>query len=109
VVTLSENLAGAIFVSPWITFQTDSASFTRNRGKDALGPTALTAWSKAFMGNSLRDNYNHPIDAPAEWWKGIKANKIAFVAGANELFVDDIRTLVETVKVSAACFPPRFD
>lgn len=58
------------------------------------------------MGTSERDNYNHPIDAPAEWWKGIKADKIAFVAGANELFVDDIRTLVEKVKVSAACFPP---
>jgi len=52
------------------------------------------------MGTSKRDNYNHQIDAPAEWWKGIKVDKIAFLAGSNEVFVDGIRTLFETVEVS---------
>lgn len=98
--SLAGNLAGAIFVSPWITFQTDSASFTRNRRKDIVAPAALIKWSKAFLGRSVRDNYTHPVDAPAESWKGVHAEKVAFVAGANELFVDDIRTLVEKVKVS---------
>jgi acetyl esterase/lipase len=100
--SLSENLAGAILVSPWVTFQTDSAAFARNNRRDLLTPAALLGWSEAFMGSSQRDNYNHPIDAPAEWWKGVKLDKIAFVAGANELFVDDIRTVVEKVKVSAS-------
>lgn len=65
-----------------------------------MAPAALIKWSKAFLGSSLRDNYTHPVDAPAESWKGIHAEKVAVVAGANELFVDDIRTLVERVRVS---------
>lgn len=62
------------------------------------------------MGTSKRDNYNHPIDAPAAWWKGAKVDKIALVAGSNEVFVDDIRTLVETIKVGECClFSSMFD
>ena len=51
------------------------------------------------MGDQHRDNYNHPIDAPPVWWKDVKVARIAFVAGADELFVDDIRTLVGKIKV----------
>ncbi|KAK5046034.1 hypothetical protein LTR84_008821 [Exophiala bonariae] len=99
VLLLKGHLNGAIFMSPWITFQTNSPSFRRNQTRDIVGPRALTTWSKAFLGGHTRDNYNHPIDAPADWWNGVKAEKMAFVAGAHEVFVDDIRTMMEKVKV----------
>ncbi|KAI1612600.1 Alpha/Beta hydrolase protein [Exophiala viscosa] len=102
-VSLSGDLGGAFFYSPWVSFDTTSDSFKRNIKKDALSIRALAAWSRNFMGagKNLPDNYNTPKDAPAEWWKDLKVNDkdIAITAGANEVLVDGIREFADHVKV----------
>lgn len=99
-VSLSNNLAGVFLISPWVTFDQNSEAFRRNVKKDGLNASALRIWSNNLMGKSARDNYNHPKDAPAEWWKGLKADHVGIVAGADEILVDDIREWVETIKVN---------
>lgn len=101
--SLSGNLGGVLFVSPWVSFDQSSDSFKRNSKKDGLSPRALAAWSSNFMGagKNLPDNYNTPKDAPADWWKGVKVSDrdIAIIAGANEVLVDGIREFTDRLKV----------
>ncbi|KAJ9501009.1 hypothetical protein LTR99_006494 [Exophiala xenobiotica] len=101
-VSLSENLGGVLFVSPWITFDQSAPAFTKNYYKDGLGLEALKTWSDNFMGGAQPDNYNTPLDAPADWWKGIKVGDkdIAIIGGSNEVLVDDIREFKNHVKVN---------
>lgn len=101
-ISLSENLGGALLVSPWVTFSQDAAAFKRNYKKDALDPASLKVWSDNFMANAPKDNYNTPADAPAEWWKGVKVDHIGVVGGENEILIDDIRTMTERMKVRIA-------
>jgi len=69
---------------------------------DGLSPKAIQTWSDNFLGSSPSDNYNTPRDAPADWWKDLKvADKdLAVVGGGNEILIDDIRALVEHMKVN---------
>ncbi|KAJ9617862.1 hypothetical protein H2204_013389 [Knufia peltigerae] len=102
-VALSGNLGGALFVSPWVTFDQSAPAFKKNYYRDGLGLEALKTWSDNFMAGAQPDNYNTPLDAPAEWWKGIKVGDgdVAIVAGANEILVDDIREFKDHVKVNS--------
>ena len=54
------------------------------------------------MGTAIRDNYNSPLDAPVDWWSTLPASRILLVAGADELFVDDI---VEFAHKLSVCNP----
>jgi len=51
------------------------------------------------MGSSAKDDYNSPSAAPADWWQGVKVESLGIVAGAEEILVDDIRTIAEKMKV----------
>ncbi|KIW14687.1 hypothetical protein PV08_07471 [Exophiala spinifera] len=99
---LSGNLGGVLFLSPWVTFEQNAPAFKENFYKDGLGLEALKTWSDNFMAGAAPDNYNTPLDAPAEWWKGIKVDgaNVAVVAGANEILVDDIRAFKDHIKVN---------
>lgn len=96
--SLSGNLAGAVLISPWVKFQTNSASYTRNGKKDALDKVTVSVWAATFMGKSTTDKYNTPVEATAEDWKDIKVEKLLFTSGSDELLLDDIRTLVDTIR-----------
>lgn len=105
---LKEDLRGAIILSPWVTFDQDSASMKSNAQKDVVERVALKTWSDSFMGNARRDSYNDPKSAPSSWWKGLKVSDICLMAGRDEIFVDDIKALSETMKVSIiSCSPHR--
>ena len=52
-----------------------------------------------FLGGSEADKYNTPALADADWWQGIVAAKICVLAGAHEIFVDDIREFVSKLGV----------
>ena len=52
-IKLSEPLAGAILISPWVKFGTDDESVKRNATSDYVTPKAANRWSKAFLGLSF--------------------------------------------------------
>jgi hypothetical protein len=101
-VASNEALKATILISPWVTFETTALSFTRNRYKDALDAAAITQWSKNYIGDKAIDGYVCPLMAPEGWWKGAKTGDICVIAGAEELFVDDIDRFVKVLKV---CWP----
>ena len=49
-VELSEPLAGAILVSPWVKFGTDDDSVKRNMTSDYVTAAAADRWSSAYLG-----------------------------------------------------------
>ena len=49
-ISLSEPLAGALLVSPWVKFATDDESVRRNATSDLVTPAAADRWSSLFMG-----------------------------------------------------------
>ena len=85
-VQLSAPLRGAVLISPWISFDTSTPSFTSNKYKDCIGPIAAKQWSSAFMDcpwphTEKSDYYNQGITAPESWWEGLKVEEVLIVAG----------------------------
>jgi acetyl esterase/lipase len=90
-----EEIKGAVLISPWVDFSTDSESWTRNKYKDVLCAEAGNQWSSAFLGEAYphtktSDYYNQATTAPESWWEGLPVEKILIVAGEEEVLVDGI-------------------
>jgi acetyl esterase/lipase len=95
-ITLSTPLRGAVFISPWVSFDTSTPSFSANKYKDCIGPISGKQWSSAFLGcpwphTEKSDYYNQAITAPESWWKGLKVQEVLVVAGEEEVLIDGIR------------------
>ncbi|KAI0306818.1 Alpha/Beta hydrolase protein [Multifurca ochricompacta] len=65
--TLSQPLAGAVLISPWVSYLTDAPSYTRNKGKDL-------------------------ITVPPDWWSGLDGvcSRILITTGELECIFDQI-------------------
>ncbi|KAL6233234.1 hypothetical protein BDW75DRAFT_232132 [Aspergillus navahoensis] len=90
-IELSGQLAGVSLMSPWVTFDTKSDSMRTNRGSDVLAIPALNKWAGIFKGDAVSDPYLEPLSAPEHWWQSFPAQKVLVLAGADEIFVDDIQ------------------
>src|ERR1700761_8782173 len=72
---LAQPLRGAVLISPWISFATDTPSFTTNAHSDYLTAPAIIRASAEFVGpGNKHDSYSEPIEAPVDWWTEV-ANK----------------------------------
>jgi acetyl esterase/lipase len=94
-ITLSSPLHGAILISPWVSFNTSTASFKSNKYKDVIAPEAVKQWSDAFMGSKYpytetSDYYNQALTAPESWWEGLPVEEVLIVAGEEEVLIDGI-------------------
>lgn len=51
---------------------------------------ALVKWAKAFLGGKSVDEYNQPVLANSEWWKGVGecVDEFYIVAGSDEVLLD---------------------
>ncbi|KAK4934943.1 hypothetical protein LTR10_023909 [Elasticomyces elasticus] len=98
VVEVAEPVAGAVLISPWVTFATDSPCMVENRYKDCLDVVNLREWSSSYIGNAAEDNYTTPLRADANWWASLKVNKLYVIAGGDELFADDIARFADRIK-----------
>ena len=88
-------------ISPWISFETSSPSFERNKHSDYLTKVALNKASGAFIGpDAKHDAYSQPVDAPADWWTEV-ANKavddVLIWGGGGEVLIDGITKFAENV------------
>ncbi|KAG5293032.1 alpha/beta hydrolase fold protein [Histoplasma ohiense] len=97
---LSEPLAGALPISPWVSFSLDYPSVEENKNKDILAPSALARWSSLYAAGSEPDNYMEPLRAPADWWKDLKVRDVLILTGSDDLFRSPIGQFVEKFKTA---------
>ena len=118
-VDLSEPLAGAILISPWVKFATDDDSVKRNGTSDYVTASAANRWSSSFLGtinhaihlplklvahilvgSKSLDNYNQPILADVSWFSGIesKVKDILIWGGGGEVLIDSIDAVSKKLK-----------
>ncbi|KAI9447591.1 alpha/beta-hydrolase [Lactarius indigo] len=92
--TLSQPLAGALLISPWVAYSIDAPSYVRNEGKDLL-----FSRSYKFMADLVRpgvtpelQHHVEPATAPASWWSGFDGvyPRILITAGEHEGLFDQI-------------------
>ncbi|KAI9835657.1 MAG: hypothetical protein M1837_003684 [Sclerophora amabilis] len=95
---ISENLRGAVLLSPWVDFDTNATSMTRNGLKDLIHPDTLNVYARSYMGCASVDQYNQPGTASAEWWASLKIDDILVVAGKDEVLLDGINRFAEKLK-----------
>ncbi|CAI7581140.1 unnamed protein product [Penicillium discolor] len=96
--TLSAPLAGAFMYAPWINFSTEWPSMKDNLWKDIIAPARLSTWSHSYLGDKPADNWNEPFNAPAEWWRDAKTERILVLAGGDEILLSPIQEFVKTIK-----------
>ena len=92
--TLSQPLAGALLISPWVAYSVDAPSYVRNDGKDLILSRAYK-----FMGDVVRlgvtpelEHHVEPATAPAGWWSGLDGvyPRILITTGEHECLFDQI-------------------
>ncbi|CAG8113209.1 unnamed protein product [Penicillium salamii] len=96
--TLSTPLAGTFAYAPWTNFSAGGPSMKENLWKDIITPEILASWSKSYKGDKPADNWNEPNNAPAEWWKDAKTERILILAGGDEILLSSIEQLAEKIK-----------
>ncbi|EEH36233.1 alpha/beta hydrolase fold protein [Paracoccidioides lutzii Pb01] len=95
---LSEPLAGAVPISPWVSFSLNYASVKENQNKDILAISALERWSSYYIAGSESDNYLEPLRAPADWWKDLKVRDMLILTGSDDLFRSPVEEFAEKLK-----------
>lgn len=102
---ISAPLRGIILLGPWTSFDNEGwESVKYNKYKDVVSAACADLWSSNFLGGKPRDQYNEPIAAGAEWWRGLKAEEVLVVAGGDEILLDSIKTFEGKLKVSDDLF-----
>ena len=100
---LSQNLRGAVLISPWITLDCTAESMTRNKDKDVVTADTIIRWGKVFVNGAQRDFYHQALMAPVEWWSKLRVEGILIVAGSDEIMIDDIKAFATKLQV---CISP---
>lgn len=74
-----------------------------NAQKDIVQPYIGDLWSTNFLGTSIKDEYNEPLERTGEkWWTGLQeaVAEIFVVGGSDEILVDPIRKMAKMLEVS---------
>ncbi|EKG17420.1 Alpha/beta hydrolase fold-3 [Macrophomina phaseolina MS6] len=98
---LAQKIRAVALISPWVSFDTETASFERNASRDVVTPGALARWATVFLGGRPTDEYNEPVDVPAGWWRGLGervVGDVLFLAGEYEVLLDGILNCAESVR-----------
>jgi acetyl esterase/lipase len=107
VLPLSEPLASAILISPWVTMATDSDSFTKNQDVDIVTAKIAKYWGDLAMGLGTTQNeaacgryHAEALLAPEDWWKGLEGavKFVGITAGRHETLVDHILELDKKIR-----------
>ncbi|KIK60065.1 hypothetical protein GYMLUDRAFT_261641 [Collybiopsis luxurians FD-317 M1] len=97
VISIPEPLAGALIVSPWVSYSTGSNSYSRNAPHELLPVKTLEKWadwikdSREYSGVKDDDYFFQPRDAPTEWWHKLETvvKRVLITAGELEVMRDD--------------------
>ncbi|KAK4506872.1 hypothetical protein PRZ48_000605 [Zasmidium cellare] len=99
-IDLKESLAGAVLLSPWVSFDTTTASWKRFEKSDMLAIPSVTRWTSQYLGDKPADNYNEAAIAEKSWWEGLdKVVKDVLVwGGGAERLLDGINDFSNKLK-----------
>lgn len=97
-----QDLKAVIGLSPWVSYREDFTSSKSKVELDFLNSSFLTQWSKVYKGTAPTDEYNEPLVADAEWWGGVRTEKLLIVAGQDEILIDSVDELVAKMKVCSS-------
>ncbi|KAH9905303.1 Alpha/Beta hydrolase protein [Xylariomycetidae sp. FL2044] len=111
-------LLGALLLSPMVTFAQTSPSYRANLSKDCISPAVVRRWTDALLllpiplpttltvdgrrgGDGDGDDVTADTAAALSSWQFDlmgAADRVLVLAGADEVFIDDILSFVEEVK-----------
>lgn len=100
--SLPSPLRGLFLISPWVSFSMDAGSFEENKDKDMFNATSMVGFAAEFAEPAERNNYSEPIRTKSSWWQRAPVENMLLVAGAEEMFRDDIAVFAETLKEANA-------
>ncbi|KAH7127343.1 Alpha/Beta hydrolase protein [Dactylonectria macrodidyma] len=92
-VKLTAPLRGALLISPWVSFSTQSESFQSCAHRDYVNKLQVFEWADAYCPSPIRNEYSEPARAGSDWWKGLPVQEVLVLAGGMEVFHDDVKTL----------------
>ncbi|EAU87381.2 alpha/beta hydrolase fold protein [Coprinopsis cinerea okayama7 len=97
---LSEPCGGVYLMSPWVTFESISSSYTQTRSDDFVNGKSLTEWSKLYTG-AVADSqkaYIEFLKSSTSWFQGVStfAGRFLVSVGGEERFRDDVVEFVES-------------
>lgn len=95
---LESPLAGLLLISPWVSFESTSPSFEKNKDYDIFTKHHMHTLAKDYVFDNERNNWSEPIRAEVSWWKGLPTRKVLNVFGESEVFRDDINEFGQTLK-----------
>jgi acetyl esterase/lipase len=85
---LDDKLAGALLISPWVSFETDTPSWKDNHGKDVVSLETVNLLIPAYAKPNEFNNHSEPLRAPNDWWKDAPVRNILNVYGDFEVLRD---------------------
>ncbi|TPX10341.1 uncharacterized protein E0L32_008746 [Thyridium curvatum] len=94
-VTAEGNLRGLLAVSPRTRNQAVTASYDTNKWKDCLGRRSLRVITGHWQPKD--DVWAGPDTAEVSFWDGLRADKIIFIAGGDEVYRDDVVDTAGTI------------
>lgn len=100
---LSENLAGAMLISPWTSMDTEFPDQVIYSGGDLITESVAKPWAGAYLGPTKRDNYTDLSMAPSEWYADFPVDSVLVSAGGNEIMLPIIEDFVGKFKVCVLC------
>ncbi|KAG5915436.1 hypothetical protein E4U42_008059 [Claviceps africana] len=95
---LTEPLAGAVMVAPWIAIHKPDPRLAGDGAKDIILKPALDTFARNYMGAAASDYFTDPCRAPAEWFRGMPVKRILVMAGQYEYLLPSIDAFVKTLQ-----------
>lgn len=99
--SLGENLAGAMLLSPWVDFRTHYESYKKNAARDVISSISLGLWAQAVMGDFTPDEYSHPMQVPAGWWRDLPVARTFVGVGGDEVLLDSVVAFATKIKIQS--------
>lgn len=96
---IHEDLAGALLMGPWVSFDQTWPSIKRNVNRDCVSLVPSSVSAENWLGQKPLDKYNEPLRAPVDWWSNVKARQLLLVTGADDLMVDSHEAFAANLKV----------
>jgi len=97
---LAQKLAGALLISPWVSFEYQTASWKQYGAKDVVSAESSQQLTELFVGPDEHNNYSEPGNAKSSWWENLAARRILNVYGGCECLRDSQVELGRSLKKS---------
>ena len=97
---IDDPFRGALLISPWTCFKTDTVSWSENLEKDVFN----LAFHNGFVQDILPENrtqgqqgFLDPCQTDPQWWSDVRVGPILILTGSDVVFREHIRQLGEVL------------